>query len=58
MFFLKIKDGVKQSYVYDGKNLFIKENETEEELVDILNLVKPVKREVYANKIAPISDNR
>ena len=58
LFFLKIKDGVKQSYVYDGKNLFIKEKATEKELVDMLNVLKPIKREVDENKIAHISNKR
>ncbi len=58
LFFLKTKEGVEQSFVYDGKNLFIKENATEKELVDILNVLKPIKREVDENKIAHISNKR
>ena len=58
LFFLKTKEGVEQSFVYDGKNLFVKENTTEKKLVDILDIIKPINRTVDENKVAHISKNR
>lgn len=49
---------VNKIYFFDGLNLIIEENATEKDLVDILNIEKPIKRNLDLNKIAHISEDR
>ncbi|HJD05734.1 MAG TPA: carboxylesterase family protein [Candidatus Onthoplasma faecipullorum] len=45
-------------YYFDGENLIVNENITEKNLVDILNIEKPIQRNVDTNKVAHISNER
>lgn len=58
LFFVKRQSSTNDFYVLDGNNLFIDENATEKQFVDILNVEKPIQRKVDNNKIAKISQKR
>ncbi len=58
IYFAKTKEGAANVYFYDGKNLILRENASEQALVDILEREKPIKRNVDTNKVAHISAER
>ncbi|MBQ9113915.1 MAG: hypothetical protein IJY05_03225 [Clostridia bacterium] len=58
LYFVKTQSATNDFYVLDGNNLFIDENATEKQFVDILNVEKPIQRKVDNNKIAKISQKR
>ena len=57
IYFAKSRSG-SNVYYFDGENLIVNENITEKNLVDILNIEKPIQRNVDTNKVAHISDER
>ena len=58
IYFAKTKENAANVYFYDGKSLILRENASEQALVDILDREKPVKRNIDANKVAHISAER
>ena len=58
LYFVKLKAGTRNFYVLENDNLFIDENATEKDFVDILNVEKPIIRNLDPNKIAHISQER
>ncbi len=58
IYFAKTKEGAANVYFYDGKSLILRENASEQALVDILEREKPIKRNVDTNKVAHISAER
>ena len=57
IYFAKSRSG-SNVYYFDGENLIVNENITEKNLVDILNIEKPIQRNVDTNKVAHISNER
>ena len=58
LYFVKSNLATNDFYVLDDNKLFINENATEKQLVDILNIEKPIQRNVDYTEIAKISQNR
>lgn len=58
IYFAKTKENAANVYFYDGKSLILRENASEQALVDILDREKPIKRDIDANKVAHISTER
>ncbi len=58
IYFAKTKENATNVYFYDGKSLILRENASEQALVDILDREKPIKRDIDANKVAHISTER
>lgn len=58
IFFAKSTKNAENVYFFDGKKLILSENASEKTLVDILNIEKPVYRDVDVNKTAHISEAR
>lgn len=58
IYFAKTKENAANVYFYDGKSLILRENASEQALVDILDREKPIKRNIDANKVAHISAER
>lgn len=58
LFFVKWDDIRKGAWLFEDGNLFVSENISEAEYVDILDIIKPIDRDLHQNKVAHISEER
>lgn len=58
LYFMKYLDNVEKEYVFEDNTLFLKEDASEKYMTDILNIEKPIVRNLDPNKVAHISQER